>query len=130
MIAGQLRVAAPAAVEWHGALRQQLSCLAEGLKGGVILTKRGVGVAPVVVCGTVSGRQHNGAVKVLHGFLGTPEIHQGIAAIVVDAGILGRELDRLVEVGDRLIGLLQAPLSDAPVAIDARLDEFGNLRRR
>ena len=57
------------------------------------------------------------------------EIHQGIAAIVVDDRIVGRELDRGVEIVNRLFRLLHAPLRNATIAIDAGLDELGNIGR-
>ena len=110
-------------------VRHQLDRLAEVLEGRIVLGKRGVGVAPVVVGGAVIRREGDGAVEVLHRLFGVAEIHQRVAAIVVDGGVLAARLDRLVEVVDRLLGLLQPPFGDAAVAIDARLDEIGDLRR-
>jgi hypothetical protein len=40
-----------------------------------------------------------------------------------------RRADRFVEVLDRFLGLLQPPFGDALVAIDASLDEIGDLGR-
>ena len=73
-----------AAVIGHGILRHKLDRLAVVLEGGIELRKLGAGVAPVVVGGAVIRRERDGAVEVLHRLIGMAEIHQRVAAIVVD----------------------------------------------
>ena len=118
-----------AAVERHGALRHQLDRLAEILEGRVVLAECHMRVAPVVVGGAIAGGEGDGAVEILDRLVGVAEIHQRIAAIVIDDGVLGRELDRFVEILDRVLGLVHAPFGHAAIAVDARLDEVGDLRR-
>ena len=129
VIALELGMGHAASVERHRALRHQLHRLAEILKGEIVLAERHAGIAAVVVGGAVIGRQRDRPVEVLHRLVGMAQIHQRVAPIVVDGGVLGRELDRLVEILDRLLGLVQTPFGDAAIAVDARLDEVGDLWR-
>ncbi len=123
-----LRAAAP--VKRDRTLRHELRGLAERLERRAIFMECRIGVAAIVVSRAVGRTQGDRPVEVLERFLGMAEIHQSVAAIVVDRGVLGRELDSLVEIGDRSLGLLHAPFGDAPIAVNAGLDELGDVGRR